>query len=204
MSHVTARALHPSAPVLLLARLEHETRAFHHEAEQPWLSLVSPALTRSRYGAQLARAYGFAEPLENALSSMRSLTFSITARAHARLIAHDLFALDYGALRSLPKCEIPTLTTVGSAAGWLYAIERSARLYPMIAGHVRERLPHLTNACTYLDDPRAEQRWKHIGIALEHLAQTSMMAAEIVESAHAAFRALTAWYAEPVALRRAI
>ena len=190
--------------VLLLARLENETRAFHRDADRPWLGLLSTALTRSRYAEQLALAYGFAAPLETALSALRPLTFSITGRAHARVLAHDLFALDYGGLCTLPKCEIPALTTLASAAGWLYAVERSARLFPMIAGHVLERLPHLANACTYLDDPRAEQRWSHIGPALEQMARTPQIAAEIVESADSAFRTLTAWYAAPVALRQAI
>ncbi len=190
--------------MLLLARLEHETRAYHRDADQPWLGLLSHEVTRSRYAAQLARAYGLAAPLENAQALTRQLTVSITGRAHARLLAHDLFALDYGSLRYLPHAEIPAFTNVVTAAGWLYAIERSARLYPMIAGHVLERLPHLSNACSFLDDPRAELRWSRIGAALENIAHTPLMASQIVESAHVAFRSITAWYAAHVELRQAV
>ncbi len=184
--------------MLLLARLEQETRAYHRDADRPWLSLLAPDLSRGRYAAQLARAYGFEAPFDAALVNTPLLTSVVEPRLRGRLLSRDLFALDYGPLDCLPRAAIAPFASVADACGWLYALERSARLYPMIAGHILLRQPPLETALGYLQDDDAQQRWRELGAALDEIAHTPRIANQILMAAHTAFRTLTAWYA-PIA-----
>lgn len=176
----------------MLLRLELETHAYHREADQPWLALVSPELTRPAYAAQLTRAYAFEAPLEAALAYTPHLT-SLTghARARSRLLAHDLFDLDASTTRVPPRLIAP-FPSVAAALGWLYVVERATRLYPMVRRNVLARLPGAPTA--YLDDPNAPARWRALGALLDRVARTPQVIDQMVHGAHDAFRCLVDWY----------
>ena len=175
-----------------LLRLELETHAYHREADQPWLALVSPELTRFAYAMQLARAYAFEAPLEAALAYTPHLT-SLTghARARSRLLAHDLMDLDVSPTRVPPRLIAP-FPSVAAALGWLYVVERATRLYPMVRRNVVARLPGAPTA--YLDDPNAPARWQALGALLDRVARSPRVIDQMVHAAHDGFRCLVDWY----------
>lgn len=183
--------------VLLLSRLDLETRVYHRDADAPWLALLSPALTRARYAAQLARAYGFEASLEAALIHTPLVASLVELRPRARLLAHDLFALDYGRFGALPRALIAPFASVSDACGWLYASERSTHMFPMVAGHVIATLPHLANAVSFLDDGAALARRDQLAAVFDQVAYTPRIANQIIAAAHDAFRAQLAWYTAP-------
>lgn len=190
-------------PSPTLLRLELETHAYHRDADQPWLALLSVDLTRIQYAAQLARAYRTEAPLEAALAYTPHLT-SLTGRprARSRLLAHDLFALDVSTTRQPPRLIAP-FPSVAVALGWLYVLERSTRLYAMVRRNVCARLPGVPTS--YLDDPQATARWQALGPLLDRVARTPRIADQVIHAAHDGFRCLLDWYVadrENEALRR--
>lgn len=178
----------------VLARLELETHAYHREADQPWLALLSPGVTRARYIEQLQRAYGLEQPLEAALGYTPHLSSMVAPRRRARLLARDLAVLDVSALAPIPRCWIAPFPSLAEAFGWLYVVERSARLHAMVCGNVIAHLPELGSACSYLNDGTAVSRWRELGSAVDRVARTPRIEDELLAAAHSAFRVLIAWH----------
>lgn len=186
-------------PSQTLVRLELETQAYHRDADQPWLDLMTPFLARHQYADQLARAYCFEAPVESALAYTAHVTSLIGTRARSRLIAHDLFALDYSQSRLAPRLVAP-FATVADALGWLYVLERTARLYEMVQRNVVTRLPGAPTE--YLSDPDATERWTELGEVMDRVARTPRITDQIIYAAHDAFRSSLDWYVGEQALRR--
>lgn len=172
---------------------------YHAEADSPWRALLAPDLTRVRYADQLARAYGFEQPLEAALQHTPYVGSILAPRTRSGHIKRDLFALDYGALAAIPRCLIAPFPSLAEAFGWLYVIERSARMHAMIAGHVLARLPQLAHAVTYLADDDAQNRWRQLGTALDRIAWSSRIEDQVIAAAHTGMRTLCDWYAAKAA-----
>lgn len=181
-----------------LVRLELETAAYHADADRAWLQLLLPFITPAQYAEQLARAYAFEAPLEAALAYTPHVTSLIGPRARSRLLAHDLFALDYPATRITPRLIAP-FPSVSQALGWLYVTERTARLHEMVRKNVAARLAGAPTE--YLDDPDAAQRWDELGDILDRVARTPRIADQVIHAAHAAFRCHGDWYVGEQALR---
>jgi heme oxygenase len=186
----------PSQPLL---RLELETHAYHGDADHAWLDLLQPFLTRAHYAEQLARAYAFEAPLEAALAYTPHITSLIGIRARSRLLAHDLFALDYPLAKLSPRLIAP-FPSVAHALGWLYVLERSARLYEMVRHNVVARLPDAP--IEYLDDTEAAERWADLGHVLDRVARSPHITDQIIHAAHDAFRCQLDWYVGEQPLRR--
>ncbi len=182
-----------ASPTLL--RLELETHAYHRDADHAWLQLLMHDVTRADYADQLARAYRFEAPLEAALAYTPHVTSLAGIRARSALLAHDLFVLDYPPTRFAPRLIAP-FPSVSEALGWLYVIERSARLYDMVYRNVRLRLPDVPTE--YLDDPGAAARWQELGETLDRVARTPKILDQIVHAAHDAFRCSLDWYVAEV------
>jgi len=185
----------------VLLRLELETHAYHREADEPWLELVSPDVTRAQYADQLARAYSIEAPLEAALVYTPHLASLIGRRARSRLLAQDLFALDYPMGRITPRLIAP-FPGISEALGWLYALERSARLFEMVRRNVVARLPEVASATTYISDTFTQVRWRDLGEILDRVARTQRVADQVIHAAHDAFRCMLDWYVGEQALRR--
>jgi heme oxygenase len=174
-----------------LVRLELETAAYHRDADDAWLQLLTPFLTKARYGSQLARAYAFEAPVEAALAYTPHVTSLVGMRARSRLLAHDLFALDYPTGKLAPKLIAP-FPSVSEALGWLYVVERTARLHEMVLRNVRHRLPGAPTE--YLQDDDATARWDELGQVLDRVARTPRIADQVMYAAHDGFRCLLDWY----------
>lgn len=181
----------PASETLL--RLELETHAYHREVDQAWLDLMTPFLSRVAYAEQLARTYCFEAPLEAALAytphvaSLDRDAPALGTRSRARLLRHDLFALDYPLTRVAPRLIAP-FPSVCEALGWLYVVERSAQLFDMIRRNVLARIPDAP--AEYLTDGGAGARWEHLGRVLDRVAGTSGLRDQIVHAAHDGFRCL--------------
>jgi heme oxygenase len=185
-------------PSRTLLRLELETHAYHRDADQAWLALLLHDVTRTQYAGQLARAYRFEAPLESAIAYTPHVTSLVGTRARSRLLAHDLFALDYPAARLTPRLIAP-FPSVSEALGWLYVLERGVRLYDMVRRNIRRRLPHVPTE--YLADEAAKSRWNELGRGLDAIARTDSVVDQVVHAAHDAFRCALDWYvADPVRL----
>ncbi|HEY5949379.1 MAG TPA: hypothetical protein VIV40_27985 [Kofleriaceae bacterium] len=182
-----------------LLRLELETNAYHRDADQAWLQLLTPFLTRASYTEQLSRAYAFEAPLEAALAYTPHVTSLIGTRARSRLLAHDLFALDYPPAKLAPRLIAP-FPSVAQALGWLYVVERTARLHELVLRNVRARLPDAPTE--YLADSGANTRWDSLGQILDRIARSPRVTDQIIHAAHDAFRCSLDWYVGEQSLRR--
>lgn len=177
-----------------LARLEAETHAYHRDADRPWLALLAPDVTRAGYVRQLARAFGIEQPIEAALQHTAHLPVMLGPRTRAGLLRRDLRALDVGGLPDLARCWIAPFASVAEACGWLYVVERGARIHAMVAGHVLARMPQLAHALAYLDDAAAPERWRELGSRLDEIARAPRAEAQVLAAAHTAFRTVVDWY----------
>jgi heme oxygenase len=182
-----------------LVRLELETHAYHRDADHAWLRLLNPFITRADYAEQLARAYAFEAPLEAALAYTPHLTLLIGTRGRSRMLAHDLAVLDYPAAKITPRLIAP-FPSVSEALGWLYVVERSARLFEMVRANVTARIAGAP--VEYLDDPEAAHRWDELGNILDRVARSPRITDQIIHAAHDAFRCALDWYVGEQALRR--
>jgi heme oxygenase len=186
-------------PSQTLLRLEIETQAYHCDADQAWLDLLQPFITRNDYAEQLARAYAFEAPLEAALAYTPHIVSLIGTRARSRLLAHDLFALDYPLVKVTPRLIAP-FPSVSEALGWLYVVERNARLFEMVRKNIAARLPDAPTE--YLNDPDAADRWLELGRVLDRVARSPRISDQMIHAAHDAFRCQLDWYVGEQALRR--
>src|SRR5438874_11352487 len=67
-----------------LLRLNLETRAFHDAADEGWLRLLQPSVTRADYVRRLATTYGFEGPLEAAFAYTPNLKLFVDLRQRSR------------------------------------------------------------------------------------------------------------------------
>jgi heme oxygenase len=175
-----------------LARLEAETHGYHRDADAVWLALLAPDLTRRRYADHLARAYGFEQPLEAALVYTSHVTSLLVPRQRAPLLSCDLVTLDEPVPSA--RCWIAPFTSVAQAFGWLYVVERSARVLSMVCGNILATHPELAPATLYLDDSTARGRWRALGVALDRIARTPKIEDQLAAAAHTAFHTVIDWY----------
>jgi heme oxygenase len=175
-----------------LARLEAETYGYHRDADAVWLSLLSSTVTRAGYAAHLARAYGFEQPLEAALLYTSHVTSMLAPRQRAPLLGCDLVTLREPSPAA--RCWIAPFTSVAQAFGWLYVVERSARLLSMVCGNVNASHPELQPATLYLDDSTALGRWRALGLSLDRITRTPRIEDQLVSAAHTAFHTVIDWY----------
>jgi heme oxygenase (biliverdin-IX-beta and delta-forming) len=187
----------------MLDRLDHETRAYHVEADHGWLSMMTPTVTPGRYAEELMRTYGFEAPVEAALSFTRPLQsiLDVPRLTRSGLIAQDLMVLGFGPghVARLPQCHtITPFAEATEAFGWTYVIERATLLHDALYKHLSTQLEASGNAFSYLDISRrsAVARWHALGAALDKFAPTRDIADRIVEAAHAAFQTLLRWRRE--------
>jgi len=186
----------------MLDRLDAETRAFHVEADHPWLSLMTPTVTPGRYAEELMRTYGFETSVEAALAYSRPLhhILEVPRVTRSGLIAQDLITLGFGAghVARLPQCHtITPFSTVAEAFGWTYVIERPTLLHDALYKHLSVQLKP-GSAFSYLEISRrsAAARWKALDTALDEFARTRELADRIVEAARAGFQTLLQWRRE--------
>jgi heme oxygenase len=182
-----------------LVRLDNESRAFHGEADSPWLSLMADGTTRFDYIQQLVSVYGFDAPLEAALAYTPNLGgfIDVAPRFRSGLIAQDLIALGLSpaAVAGLSQCMIAPFATVAEAFGWLYVHQRMTLLYPAVRAELLPRLPELASAMSTLgvNDGKSVSRWDDLGQALERAADSEAFEARMLQAAHEAFRTAIEW-----------
>jgi len=187
-------------PSRMLMRLNMETRANHGAVDGVWLDLLSPRVTVTQYVELLARAYGFEAPLEGALAYTRQLgaLINLRERARAGMLAQDLLALGLSPaqLTDLPQCaEIEPFKSPLEALGWMYVAERSTLLFAQLHRALREHLPEVSGACTYLGcyDGLASARWLALGRLLDQLAEREEQIEQVLAGAHAGFDCQRRW-----------
>jgi heme oxygenase len=185
-------------PSHTLLRLELETHAYHRDADRAWLRLLAHDVTRATYTDQLARAYRFEAPLEAALACTSHVPSLFGTRCRSCRLADDLAALDIPVARLAPRVIAP-FPSLSEALGWLYVVERSARLYDMVERNIRTRLPGAPTS--YVDDLSALTRWNMLGETIDRIARTPRIRDQILHAAHDAFRTALDWF-KPEPVRR--
>lgn len=185
-------------PSALLLRLEIETHAYHRAVDRPWLTLMTSGVTAATYGTQLARAYAFESPLEAALAYTPCAPSLVGMRGRSRLLARDLFALDMTPGRVTSRLIAP-FPSVAEALGWVYVVERQARLLARVKDNIVRQLPDAPTA--YVSDEEAPLRWSELGSTLDRIARTPRIADQVLHAAHDGFRCLLDWYVGDQALR---
>lgn len=182
-----------------LLRLNLETRAFHDAADEAWLRLLQPSVSRADYMRQLVTAYGFEAPLEAAFAYTPNLKLFVDLRQRSRagLLAQDLLALGLRAneVSQLPQCMIAPFTSPLEAMGWLYVTERSTLLHERVRTHLQGRIPGVTHALAYLRayEGMVNARWNELGHAIDRAVRTEPHLHDLIASAKAAFRHFTQW-----------
>ena len=186
----------------MLSRLGAETQVHHAEADADVdRFLFRPTVTVADYRQFLARAYGFAVPLEAALVGATGLdvVIDVKARMKSPHLRHDLLALGMTTedIAMVPLCRsIPVLRGPAAALGWLYVIERPMLASAVIRRHLATRLPdQMIAASRYLACYAGQvgSMWRELGEALDKAAYTTQIADRIVAATHEAFRALHVW-----------
>ena len=185
----------------LLVRLAAETRAFHPEADAPWLDLVATGrpLGRFDYVEQLVSAYGFDAPLEAALAYTPHLgdVIDVHPRFRAGLIAKDLIelGLSAGAVAGIQQCMIEPFATPEEAFGWLYVHERCTLMFEHVSSELCRRIPDLCDAMSYLHANAGHigAAWETFAQALERVSATPEAQQQVVDAARDAFLAARHW-----------
>lgn len=186
------------APTGLL-RLNLETQSFHHDADQGWLGLLQPNVTREEYIRCLTATYGFEAPLESALAYTPDLKqyIDLRHRTRAGLIASDLLSLGMRAseISELPQCLIAPFEGPIEALGWMYVTERATFIHEWVRQHLLVRLPDVKDACSYLlaHDGVASTRWTEFGRVIERVARSQRDLVTLKEAATNALRVLSQW-----------
>jgi heme oxygenase len=196
------------ADLRMLHRLNEETEPHHADADADLDRYVFRSdVTRTHYRTYLARLYGFVVPLENALAHTPGLDdiLDLQARAKSAMLLYDLLALGLTLqdVAELPQClSIPTFKGPAAALGWMYVAERPMLQAPVIRSHLEAHLGrNMTSAAAYLSSysGQAGQRWRELGMAMDHVGATPVLADRIATAASEAFRCLQRWHMHDLA-----
>jgi heme oxygenase (biliverdin-IX-beta and delta-forming) len=183
-----------------MVRLNIETRAFHADADAPWLDLLAESSMRLDYIEHLATCYGIDASIEAALAYTPHLPslVDLHPRFRAGYIAEDLLNLGVSpaAIAALPQAMIAPFANVSEAFGWLYVHQRSTLLHDGVRTQLLERFPELACATGYLrrNDGRVGILWDELGSAVDKVARTPQIEDRIVTSAIDASRTVVQWY----------
>ena len=186
----------------MLARLNADTEVHHGDADGDLDRYVFRSdATRTDYRTYLTRIYGFVVPLEAALAHAPGLAdiIDLPARAKSALLLYDLLALGLTLeqVKELPQClAIPSFRGPAAALGWMYVVERPMLQAAVVRSHVEAALGRGVSASTaYLScyAGQAGQRWRELGLAMDEVASTEVLADRVATSAGEAFRCLLRW-----------
>lgn len=183
----------------ILNRLRTETR-HEHDAIETVLDIMKPDLGIAAYRCQLARFYGFYQPLEAAMASLvdwSHLEIDFDERRKSHLLAADLEQLGVDTAGTLPICSaLPPVTSIATGFGSLYVLEGATLGGQLIGRHVKQTLGlDVLHGARFFNcyGDRTGMMWKKFRAALVAFAITPATQDEIVASAAATFTTLRCW-----------
>lgn len=175
--------------------LREATRPWHDSIERS-LPLMRPGLTLSRYGAILARYWGFYGPWEAVVGEVLADEAFFGPRRKLRLIESDLAALGIE-LAALPRCAgLPALDGRAAALGSLYVIEGSTLGGQLLSRHVRDCLglgPGDGGAFLASYGPAVGEMWRATRARLGRDLAAPHALAAAVAAARSTFEAMERW-----------
>lgn len=190
---------------MLSERLKGETRAEHEAIERSLSVLMSPELTRERYGGVVAGFYGFFAGWEpRALAAMPGgeLLELFRERSKTAQLADDLRALgfDQARIEAIPLCtgeaSVPA-SSLPEVFGTMYVTEGSTLGGQIIAARLEKQLG-LTNDKGYMyfrgAGARTMPRWRAFKAILDSAVPPDAHD-RAVASARDTFTKLQAWLA---------
>lgn len=185
----------------MLGRLEHETSAYHAQAEADIFYVLDDPRPAA-YRRFLAAVYHFEYAVESRLVEMADLPLRfVAASMTSGRLGDDLLALgvDGSVLELLARpVELGGAWTSCEAFGWLYVVQRNtlhhAALYRALAPRLRTVL---RTASRYLTAHAADvhERWHQLGAHLHLAARCTDDAHQIIAASQAAFEHQHRWYA---------
>ncbi|WP_068774909.1 biliverdin-producing heme oxygenase [Paenibacillus sp. FJAT-26967] len=192
------------------ARLKEETAPFHIQIEQNYYAkgIMNQGLTLEEYRTYLEKFYGFVTPAEQAITALPEwdeLGFDIGSRMKSPLLEQDLIELGLkrADLNNLASCnEIPDLSTLPRALGYLYVLEGSTLGGQLITRQLKQFLPVTPESggryfSSYGTDLRT--KWLEFRELLEQEAVTAGQQEEVLSAAKQTFILLNQWLVqEPV------
>jgi heme oxygenase len=184
----------------MLARLDRAMAPLHAAVDREWYQqLRDRGPLRTEYFRWLTVAYGFESPFERACSHTPGLADAIDLRGRWRagLIAQDLLALG-AAPDDIPRIRCHGAARFQDAAealAWMYVVERPTLHHGELRDELTCRSAELARATAYLGAyaGTASRRWAELGIALDRVCTSDPVGARVIEAAHAAFDAWSAW-----------
>lgn len=191
-------------------RLKEETAPFHIQIEQNDYAkgIMNQTLTLEEYRTYLEKFYGFvtlAEQQITALPEWEELGFDIGSRMKTPLLEQDLIELGLSRadLKKLASCnEVPDVSTLPRALGYLYVLEGSTLGGQLITRQLKQFLPVTPESggryfSSYGADLRA--KWLEFRELLEKEAVTADQQEEVLSAAKQTFILLNQWLVqEPV------
>lgn len=181
----------------MLQQLDYATRGHHLAADAPRLALLDANVTREKYLDYLSRTYAFEAPVEARWQVTRGLEriVDVQRRLRTGFLVSDLRALGHKVEAALPA----GFVGIEQALGWMYVVERGRRMNGMLLRHLMRRIPPVvTIAGNYLAaSSPIGMRWEQLGVTLDQVAQHHLIAEQIINAAHRAFRALRATLPHP-------
>ena len=178
-------------------RLRSETRDAHDRIEAA-VRIGTPGFTLADYIDYLATTYAFVGPCEAALAALdlTSVLPDVEERAKALLLETDLRQLGVPVGAIAAPTELPNLTTLSDAAGYLYVLEGSSLGSQILVKHVRATLgdgvpaAYLAGYGTYTGS-----MWRSFKTSIDAAAAAKTVDSErVIVAARSTFAALTACY----------
>ena len=174
----------------MLQQLEHATRAHHVAADAGRIALLGSSIGADSYLEYLEHTYAFEAPIEARWRTVPGLETVVEVERRVRT---PFLASDLQVLGATPQA-LPPAPFIGieQALGWMYVVERGRRMNGMLHRHLMRRLPKvLVIAGNYLTaSSPIGARWQQLGAALDMIAKDHVIADQIINAAHRAFRTL--------------
>jgi len=174
----------------MLQQLDYATRGYHAAADAGRIALLGASITREKYVDYLARTYAFEAPIETRWQATPGLdrVIDVPRRLRVGFLAADLRALGGATDHLVPA----PFVGVDQALGWMYVVERGRRMNGLMHRHLLRRIPDvMAIAGNYLAaSSPIGMRWEQLGLTLDAVARHHVIADQIVNAAHRAFRAL--------------
>lgn len=186
---------------MLLQRLRERTAPLHARLEAV-ADLMSPTLSRARYGALLKRFYGYYQPLERLLSKWTDwsgLDLQLERRRKLPAMLTDFAALGVEAMEidAIALCpSLPGVDSLEDALGCLYVFEGATLGGQVISRHLQARfgMDARTGSAFFGSyGPEVGPMWKRFVAALTSYPATAPQGERIIQAACRSFQSFGAW-----------
>jgi heme oxygenase len=193
----------PENSIMIHSILKQSTSEFHNALESKLRVLLGREITLDRYVDVQKKFYGFYNPIEARLFSIRGWDdpeLKLSSRLKVPLLVGDLASLsvDPAEIARLPFCDaLPRLETVPEALGCLYVLEGSTLGGRIITALLKKVLPlDEGRGCSFFNSygDQVGRMWSSFLAILERHCKKHDDCDVVVRSACETFASLDRWF----------